>query len=317
MEKVSIIVPVYNVEDYIKRCIDSLIYQTYKNIEILLVDDGSTDKSGNICDEFGKVDKRIKVIHKKNGGLSDARNIGIQESKGNYLCFIDSDDFIEKDMIEKLYNSIKKHDSDIACCAKVIEFQNKKIVKNNGKEFCINNIQALSKILSYEQIDTSACDKMFKKQLFNNIRFPKNRYYEDMGTIYKLFEISDKISHISDIGYHYYMRVDSITTERFSKKQFDSLYFAKEIKNDFGNKYYGLKEKAEAFYYLEMLNILVKIKKSENYFEFKNEYNRIKKEYNKNIIKIIKNNSIKIHKKIMAIFVYFKLYKIVIYLKNN
>ena len=111
---VSIVVPVYNVEKYLKRCVDSIINQSYNNIEILLVDDGSTDSSGKICDDYLKKDSRIKVIHKQNGGLSDARNFGIDKSTGDYLSFIDSDDWIEKDMIMNLFNSIINEKSDIS-----------------------------------------------------------------------------------------------------------------------------------------------------------------------------------------------------------
>ena len=296
-DKISVIVPIYNVEQYLRKCIDSIINQTYKNLEIILVDDESPDNCGQICDDYAKKDTRIKVIHKKNGGLSDARNEGIKKATGKYLSFIDSDDYIEENMIGNLYKSIIENDSDISTCAKIIEYSNKKIIKNNKSNFCINNNEAMKRMLTFDEIDTSACDKLFKKDLFLNIKFPVGRYYEDMGTIYKVREKANKISHISDLGYHYIMRNDSITKEKFSEKQLDSLYFAEKIEKEVELNMPEIKEAGEAYYYLEMINI--------------------KKEYNKKIIKIITNNNIKLHKKIMAIFIYFNLYKIVVLLKHN
>ena len=111
---ISVVVPIYNVENYIKKCVDSILSQTYKNLEIILVDDGSPDNCPQICDEYAQKDNRIKVIHKENGGLSDARNAGIDISKGKFITFIDSDDYIEKDYVEVLYNSIKENASDMA-----------------------------------------------------------------------------------------------------------------------------------------------------------------------------------------------------------
>ena len=115
-EKISIIVPVYNVEKYLKKCIDSIVNQTYKNLEIILVDDGATDRSGEICDELAKLDNRIKVYHKKNGGLSDARNYGVERATGSYVGFVDSDDYIDAEMYEKLYEAITKEAADVAEC---------------------------------------------------------------------------------------------------------------------------------------------------------------------------------------------------------
>lgn len=317
MKKISIIVPVYNVEDYLKRCIDSLISQTYSNIEIILVDDGATDNSGKICDEYEEKDERIKVIHKKNGGLSDARNVGLDKSMGDYVCFVDSDDYIEKDMIENLYNIIEKDNSDISCCAKVLEYSNKTIERNNRSMFCIDNISGLGKMFTFDDIDTSACDKIFKKELFHNVKFPLGKYYEDMGTIYKIFEKAKKISHTPKIGYHYCIRDNSITKEKFSAKQFQLLYFAEEIKDEMSKKYPEIKEQIYSFYYLQLIDILVKLKKASNFNEHKTEYKKIKKFYNKNIFNIIKNRYIQFYKKIMAILIYLKFYRIVILLKNN
>ena len=211
-EKVSVIVPVYNVEKYLKRCLDSIIDQTYSNIEIILIDDGSTDNSGTICDRYTKNDKRIIVIHKENGGLSSARNAGIEIATGKYLCFIDSDDYIENDMIEYLYCGIKKYDVDIATCG----FSN---IYSTGRKECItipkediiySKKDALDIHLLSGYIDDITCNKMFKKKLYENIRYPEGYLYEDMITTYKLINKANKVALRPNSKYNYCKRNDSI-----------------------------------------------------------------------------------------------------------
>ncbi len=310
-ELISVIVPVYNVELYLEKCIHSIIQQTYKNIEILLIDDGSLDKSKEICDAFAKEDSRIKVFHQKNRGLSAARNKGIELATASYLMFIDSDDFIESEMIERLYNKIKNDEADICCCGKILDYELNHIAINNKNEFSVNNEEALLKLLINDDIDNSACDKLFKRELFECLRFPVGRYYEDIATIYQTFMASKKISHINYLGYHYCIRKNSISKESFSIKQFDALLFSKQTKDAVANKYPNLKNAAEAYYYLELMTTLRRLKKSSNFVEFQKEYLLIKKEFNKSFISQLKNNKIPFHKKIMSIFIYFKCYRFV------
>ena len=176
---VTVIIPVYNVEKYINRCLDSVIRQTYKNLEIIIVNDGSTDNSGKMCDEYAKLDNRIIVIHKDNGGLSQARNIGIEKSTGEYICFIDSDDYVELNMIEDLYNACAKNEVKMVWANKFRELENGKIFidKTHEQECIIDRKQAYNNILLH---DTTVCDKLFKKELFNNVRFPIGKLYEDI-----------------------------------------------------------------------------------------------------------------------------------------
>ena len=191
---ISIIIPVYNVELYLEKCLDSIINQTYKNIEILLVDDGSKDNSGKMCDEYAKKDNRIKVIHKENGGLSSARNCGIKNSNGKYLTFVDSDDIIELDMIESLYHLMNKYDSEIVISniKNVFDGIIKK-EKETDEIRVLNNIEVLEEMLYGDAYYISACGKLFKKELFENVEFPLNKVYEDVGTMYKLYDLSNKI----------------------------------------------------------------------------------------------------------------------------
>lgn len=227
---ISVIVPVYNVEKYLERCVNSIIGQSYKQIEILLVDDGSTDGSGELCDRLSMVDKRIKVIHKTNGGLSDARNYGIDKSTGQYICFIDSDDVISDDYIEHLLDVLLKNDSDISIgmyttFSENISFEKKEdysIRTYNGKD-------ALNLLVGPEYVKyTVAWNKLYKRQLFNAIRFPVGKIHEDEATMYRLFYRSNRVTYSNKIIYGYFMRTDSITKSSFTRKRLDYLDVAKD-----------------------------------------------------------------------------------------
>ena len=309
---ISIIVPVYNVEIYLKKCIDSIINQTYKNLEIIIIDDGSNDNSGRICDEYLELDGRIRVFHKSNGGLSSARNYGIDKAKGEYICFIDSDDYIQCDMIEKLYNACNNNNAQIACCGMIIEKDNNESKKINCKnEFCINSKEALKRMLLLDEIEVSACDKLYKTELFNDVRYPIGKYYEDMATTYKLLIQAKNVVHINYAGYHYIIRQGSITNDGFDVKHLDMINIAKEIREFAIGNYEDLKEAGDYYYYLQLTTILRKIYNSPNKSEYKKEYQNLKKEYNSQILKILKNKYVKIDRKIMDILIYFNMYKLI------
>ncbi len=315
-ELVSVIVPIYNVEKYLKKCLDSIIKQTYTNLEIILIDDGSSDRCGEICDIYAQKDSRILVIHKENGGVSEARNKGIDRSIGRYIVFVDADDYIEEDMIEKLYCAVLKYDADIACCAQFIETKKKRKIQNNGSEFCENGEQILGRMLLFDQIDTGPCAKIYGSHLFASIRYPIKRRYEDMGTIYKLFAASEKIVHISYVGYHYVMHNESFMHKKFHSEHFDSLYFSKEIHEFICKKYPALAKKSESYYFLAITSILQKIKGSDNFVEYKKEYKEIKKIFHKNMRTILKNHYIPTIKKIMIVCIYFNQYWIITAMKR-
>ena len=203
--KVSIIVPVYNVEDYVLRCLDSLGRQKYDDIEIIIIDDGSTDKSGKICDEFAKVEKRAKVFHKKNGGLSDARNYGIKKASGELIAFVDSDDYVENNYISKMIETLKSNESDIVVCGYNSECPEDETVSGfDATYYCLAR---------QDNIDIVAWNKLYKKKLFmeNGIEFPKGEKHEDLLTTYKVMSKANKVSYISDALYHYEERKGSIT----------------------------------------------------------------------------------------------------------
>jgi glycosyltransferase involved in cell wall biosynthesis len=216
---VSVVVPIYNVEEYLSRCIDSIIRQSYENIEIILVDDGSPDNSGVICDNYAEQDSRITVIHKSNGGLSDARNAGIDISNGEYITFIDSDDFIDEKYIEILLGLCVNNGSDIAQC---------RFEKGNKDHFVSKQYTNKSVIFDrYEALKTRqtkiiACAKLYKRSLFLKYRFPINKINEDEFTIYKLIYESNKIALTDDVLYYYYDNGQSIMN---SKEKMIKLHF--------------------------------------------------------------------------------------------
>ena len=208
---ISIIIPVYKVEKYLEKCIESVFKQTYTNLQIILVDDGSPDNCGKICDEYAKKDSRIEVIHKANGGLSDARNVGISKAKGRYIGFVDSDDYIKEDMYEILLNLIKKYDADVSICNLYDVIDGNECIRNkeNGiREY--SRIDILKEILLDKNIQSYAWNKLYKKELFDEIKYPIGKKYEDIGTTFYLFEKCNKIVVTSEPEYYYLKRADSL-----------------------------------------------------------------------------------------------------------
>ena len=226
---VSIIVPIYKVEKYLDRCVNSIRQQTYKNIEIILVDDGSPDNCPYMCDKISEEDNRIKVIHKKNGGLSDARNVGIDSAKGEFYCFVDSDDCIYKTMIEDLLNAIAKNGTKMALSSlkTVDELGNRVISKNESpiKDSNLTVEEILPKIYQeYGWYYIVAWNKMYHRSLFDNIRFPVGKIHEDEYVIAQIMYEAGTISCISREEYIYtYQRTGSIMSSRKVQSQLDWL----------------------------------------------------------------------------------------------
>lgn len=227
MDLISIIVPIYNVEKYLKKCIECLINQTYTNLEIILVDDESPDLCPEICDEYKKKDSRIKVIHQKNMGLSGARNTGIECSNGKYIMFLDSDDSLEINCVEKLYNILKKDKTYLSICGRFYEFENgKKKCKYTERFTKIYDFEsAIEEMNNFYYFDMSAWGKLFKKELFDDIRFPLGKLSEDYFIMYKLFMKAGKVSYISEPMYNYLQRQSSISRNKKVNTQFiDAAY---------------------------------------------------------------------------------------------
>lgn len=206
---ISIIVPVYNVEPFLRRCLNSIVNQTYDDLEILIIDDGSTDNSGDICDEYKRQDERVKVFHTKNRGLSAARNLGLDEAKGEWIGFVDSDDWIELDMYEVLLKKAEDARADVVECGWVREWP-KKIEERSRQEQTLSRIEAVEALVC-KIFSDNVWNKIWKSKCFDNIRFPNGRIYEDIATTYRIFATADCICSINEIKYHYVQRKNSIT----------------------------------------------------------------------------------------------------------
>ncbi len=222
---ISVIIPIYNVEKLLERCIKSVICQTYSYLEIILVDDGSSDKCPYICDKWAKRDSRIKVIHKKNGGLSDARNEGMKNAMGEFIGFIDSDDWIAPEMYERLYNAIITDHSDIAACNVEMVWednsQNRMLTKQNS---CIlNKEEAQSALLDESILKQPVWYKLYKKTIIENIFFEKGKYHEDVFWSFQAIGNANSVSIIDYIGYYYWQRSSSIMGEKYSLKRLDAV----------------------------------------------------------------------------------------------
>jgi glycosyltransferase involved in cell wall biosynthesis len=226
---VSIIVPIYNVERYLRKCLDSLVNQTFSNYEILLINDGATDGSQVIIEEYkSKYPNLIKAYLKENGGLSDARNFGINKAEGNHLAFVDSDDYIDQSYIDKLYRACVQNEADIAICDMAYVYEDLSQKFSSGGDFKYSNIHDNPDLIL---INNSACNKLFKKELFNNIRFIKGIWYEDLATIPKLLLIAKKLVKQDEVLYFYFQRESSIIHTK-NEKLFD-IYLAISSVNEF------------------------------------------------------------------------------------
>lgn len=224
---VSIIIPVYKVENYLHRCVDSVIKQTYDNLEIILVDDGSPDNCPAICDEYSQIDNRIKVIHKSNGGLSDARNCGMKAATGEYLVFVDSDDYISHDLIQKMMHEVHTQKADVICCGVNIVDTEGYIYDNRkcNNSFIASGEELTKSLIKDEYPYNFAWGKLYKKELLNGIEFPIGRLYEDIATVYLIMAKAAKAYCMSECLYYYERgREGNITSELNSGKAAKSYY---------------------------------------------------------------------------------------------
>lgn len=246
---ISIIVPIYNVEDYLCRCIDSIINQTYKNLEIILVDDESPDRCGVICDEYAQKDNRIKVIHQKNKGLSGARNTGIESANGRYIAFVDSDDYIASDMYEILYSDIEKYNAGISICNRYYEFEDGRRVeryKQTRETKVYSGKEAIIEMNNYSSFDMSAWDKLYRRELFDEIRFPEGKLSEDFFIMYKLLDKAQIVTFNPKHLYIYVQRNNSIS--RNKKINWDFIEASKEQMDYICNKYPDIEDIARTAY---------------------------------------------------------------------
>ena len=246
-ELVSVIVPVYKVEEYLRECIDSIIGQTYRNLEIILVDDGSPDNCGEICEEYARNDRRITVYHKENGGLSDARNYGIARAHGEYLTFVDSDDVIKANFVEETLRLIHKYDADIAMTGTHIFRDSPNWSKySEAKDYCLSPHDTLREALYQRKFDHGAWAKLYRHETWGNTEYPKGFYYEDAVTTYKIIFNSRRIALTEEESYGYRTRQGSIVKSTVAPQMLNVIPTSNEYYNAVVEKFPDLKAAASS-----------------------------------------------------------------------
>lgn len=246
-EKISVIVPIYKVEAYLPKCVDSIRNQTYRNLEIILVDDGSPDGCGALCEEYARADSRIQVIHKPNGGLSSARNAGLDIASGDWIAFVDSDDWIEPDTYEAMLSSAKRHEVPLVCAGRY-DVDEQTMERTRGlcpeREETVSGEEMVSRIFRWNQMDSSVCDKLFAAHLWKEIRFPQGKVVEDVPTTYRIVLLAGKAVLLPKPVYNYLCRANSITTAAMTEKNFHFYYHTEKIYADICANYPNLEPEA-------------------------------------------------------------------------
>ena len=306
----SIVVPVYNVEKYLDRCVESIVNQTYTNLEIILVDDGSPDRCPWMCDEWVQKDSRIRVIHKQNGGAADSRNVGIEVAKGTYIAFVDSDDYIALNMYEIMIEAMQRNASQIACCARNVIKKNEIIEVHciNG-ESVFNSAEAIRNMLLGEIIDESPCDKVYEKRLFQSIRFPNAEINEDIVVMPLLIDACQRIVHVGVPLYNYWQNSESVTRSSYSPKKRIMLKHLDDLEKHLKEKHRELLpyfdslqcRYCQSVLYLLLDNAMIYREYRADYEEF---YQRFKKSFKKN--NKLRNN--KMTEIIKGYLIYYKIY---------
>lgn len=228
-EKISVIVPVHNVEKYLPACLDSLVGQTYRNLEIILVDDGSPDSSGKICDEYAKKDSRIRVIHKENAGVAMARNTGLECATGEYVSFVDSDDWLSKNTYRILYRGLKKYQAQcsVGRCVHVTDDEGKLTYEKRKK--CSIRRDDSREAMKHVLLEGSAIwNRLFKREVFDTVRFRKGRVNDDESAALYAYERCNRVVFLDRYTYFYRLRKNSITTSAFSLRNLDTYYNAQD-----------------------------------------------------------------------------------------
>lgn len=296
---VSVIIPVYNVEEYLERCVYSMVRQSYKNLDIILVDDGSTDNSGKLCDKLAETDSRIRVIHKENGGLSDARNVALDIIEGEWVTFVDSDDWVSEDYIETLLNIATENRAQIG----IALYVNRSNSNNNlrQKRECIkvfDNEEGVKALLYQKYFTTSANCKIYEKDIWNGIRFPKGKLYEDVSTIYEVFKNASTVAFINKVIYFYYQRFDSIVRNNFSIQKMDYVENCRVVLEDVKVRYPQLVNGAISRVVWAEIHVLVQM---DDYLKYKLQYTSLWNDIRKNRWKILMDSEVNAKNKVVLL----------------
>ena len=254
---ISVIVPVYNVEQYLRRCVDSILAQTYSHLEVILVDDGSPDRCGEICDEYAQADSRVHVIHRKNGGLSAARNSGLDYCHGEYVGFVDSDDYILPDMYEQLLDDVTRHHTRLAFCHTDVIRKGKSDGKHYGSSSEVKPKEYVMERALKESIWWSADTKLYHRSLFDQLRYPEGKTNEDLPVTIRIFDLCDHIVINYNKLYCYCIRENSITTSRLNPRKFDIIDNASDVISYLQDKHPELVPAAEGILLANTLRLLL------------------------------------------------------------
>ena len=313
---ISVIVPVYNVENYLARCVDSILAQTYQNLQILLVDDGSTDSSGRICDDYAAGDSRITVIHKKNGGLSSARNAGIEAAQGEYLAFVDSDDWIEPEMYDHMLTLMEKYQGTLVCAGRYDvngATGEKKIGLCPKEETCISAEEMVGKIFLWDGCDSSACDKLYHRSLFASFRYPEGKVCEDVPTTYKIVLQAERVVLCDRPFYNYYHRPGSISMAfAITEKTFHFSQHTAVIYPEIRDHHPNIEPQARYLRVRSLSHILLLLEQAENRVRetFAAQYRQARKDLRKHIGFVLKSPWFGKKEKITNLLLVLRLYRL-------
>ncbi len=312
MDLITIVVPVYNVAEYLEKCVDSLLKQTYTMIEILLIDDGSTDGiSPNLCDQLAQTDSRIRVIHKENGGLSDARNAGIREAKGKYVGLIDSDDYVDPDMFELLYHNLMNEGADLSICGVYQVYGNRVDQPSDQGRYVLNREETVKMVLESSKISVNAVNRLYPIELFSHVQFPFGKTSEDAHIILDILAQVEKVVVDLRPKYYYVHRGGSITTSDFKPRDL-SVIDAYQRNYDIVCRDYPNLEPVAAFRrYWSHFYVLDKMLLSAQFGAIK-ERKKIIRFLRKNTFGIVRNPFVGKGRKMasLALFFHVRLYKV-------
>ena len=310
---VSVVVPVYNVEKFLPQCVDSLLAQTLPNLEIILVDDGSTDGSGSICDSYAATNENIRVIHQKNAGLSAARNTGIAAAKGEYIGFVDSDDFIAPQMYRALLEAALTGGMSVAVCGRYITDEEGNVTEEAftlSQEKTYAPVDAMEQILIGGPVDVAAWDKLYRKDLFDGITFPVGEINEDAAIIFRLVDKAEKIVHIGAPMYYYRGRSGSITKSGYKPNKIQALDHAKAIEQFVCHRYPQLKlacQRYTAYMCCQLLALMLKDPDAKK--QYPEHYSRCMQGLRQNICRLYDNPNVSVAWKLRGTMVYLNLYE--------
>ena len=313
---ISVIVPVYNVEDYLARCVDSILAQTYSNLEVILVDDGAKDSSGAICDAYGARDSRVKVIHKENGGLSSARNAGLEAAAGEYISFVDSDDWIEPDAYSHLMDVMEKYGAKLVCGGRYDVdggTGEKTVGLCPGKEEKISGEELVGRIFLWDGCDSSACDKLYHRSILENFRYPEGKVCEDVPVTYKIVLAAGQAAMSDRPFYNYYHRPGSITTaSAITEKTFHFSQHTEVIYPYIREHHPAIANQARYLRVRSLSHILLLLEQAESKVrqQFAGQYRHARKELKKHTFFILKSPYFGKKEKITDLLLNLGLYRI-------